>query len=214
MANPIVRGFRKLTQFSGRDTRGEFWPYAGVVFALMMILGAMAGGFVMTRFIAEMESYIAASQTAAPVVPVISVAPSEMVRVEIVEPAKPPLMPDFRSMFLIQAVDMLLLIGLLAAAVSRRLHDTGRSAFWGLLPAPFAFTGLFGMLNLIGPIMDGGEPNFGLFGLMFLNNIAYLAALVTLIVMLAQASSPRANRHGEPRSTAPVRPVEDWSTPS
>ena len=38
MANPIVRGFRNIARFSGRDSRGEFWPYAAVVFALVFIM--------------------------------------------------------------------------------------------------------------------------------------------------------------------------------
>jgi len=213
MANPITRGFGKLLQFSGRDTRGEFWPYAGVVIAVVMVLGAMAGGVVMTRIIADIDPHLIESQTGAPVAPVVSVAPTEMVRAEVVERATPPAMPDFKPFFLIQALNVILIIGLLAAAVSRRLHDTGRSAFWGLLPVPFLFGGIFGMLNLFTQTTNGGVPNFGLFGLIFVNNIVYLATLVTLIVLLAQASSPRANRHGEPRAAAPVRPVEDWSTP-
>ncbi|WP_420470392.1 DUF805 domain-containing protein [Brevundimonas sp. FT23042] len=213
MANPIIRGFSKLLQFSGRDTRGEFWPYAGVVIALVMVLGAMAGAVVMARVMADMQPYIVESQTRAPMAPAVPVEPSEVVRVEIVELASPPPMPDFTPFFLIQAVNMVLTVGLLAAAVSRRLHDTDRSAYWGLLPVPFLFGGIVGMLNLMAPVMGGSVPNFGLFGLLFLNNIAYLAALVTLIVLLAQPSSPRANRHGEPRAAAPVRPVEDWSTP-
>lgn len=210
MANPIIRGFSKLTQFSGRDTRGEFWPYAGTVFAMVMILGGMAGAVVMSRIVAEMVPYAQAPGFTAPI------APSDQVMVEVVGPSEaPPLpMPDFTPFFLMQGVIIVLTVGLLAAAISRRLHDTGRSAFWGLMPVPFLFGGIFGMMRLILPAMNGGVPDFGLFGLMFLNNMAYLAALVTLIFLLAQPGSPRPNRHGEARMIAPVRPTDDWSVSS
>ena len=34
MQNSIVRGFKSVLRFSGRDTRSQFWPYAGAAFAL------------------------------------------------------------------------------------------------------------------------------------------------------------------------------------
>lgn len=212
MANPIVRGFTKLTQFSGRDTRSEFWPYVGAVIALVMILGGMAGGLVMSRILADIQLHATDGQ-----VVIAPLAPSNPVRVEIVEPYQGPSMPmpDLTPFFLMQAGIVILNVVLLAAAVSRRLHDTNRSAYWGLIPVPFVLCGVFGMFSLMSPMMTDGVPNFGLFGLLFVNNIVYLVTLVTLIVMLAQPSKPGANRHGEARApAAPVRPVEDWSTPS
>lgn len=214
MDNSIIRGFTKLTQFSGRDTRGEFWPFAGLVFALVMILGAMVGGLVMTRMIADIQPYATDGQVL--IAPAAAATPSDQVLVEVVEPYQAPQMPmpDFTPFFLVQAATVILSIGLLAAAVSRRLHDTGKSAYWGLMPVPFVLGGIFGMFYLMAPMMAGRVPNFGLFGLLFLNNIAYLVTLVTLIVMLAQRGAPGANRHGEARGPARIQPVEDWSTPS
>lgn len=214
MANPIIRGFTKLTQFSGRDTRGEFWPYVGVVIALMMILGGMVGGLVMSRVLADLQPYATDSQVH--IAPAVPVSPSDPIRLEVREPSPeaPMPMPDFTPFFIMQAVLVILNVALLAAAVSRRLHDTNRSAYWGLMPVPFVVGGILGMLYLMAPVMTGGAPNFGLFGLLFLNNIIYLVTLVTLIVMLAQPSKPGANRHGEARGAVRIQPVEDWSTPS
>lgn len=210
MANPITRGFSKLTQFSGRDTRGEFWPYAGTVFGMVMILGGMAGAVAMSRIFAELAPYA----TEEPVL-IAPVAPSDQVFVEVVNPPSSPwaLMPDLQPFFLLQGATALLTIALLAAAVSRRLHDRGTSGWWGLAPVPFLVFGLVGFQQMFRSF-GAGTPDFGLFGLLFLNNIAYLVALVTLIILLAQPGKPGPNRHGEAKSSPPVRPVEDWSTPS
>lgn len=210
MANPIVRGFSKLTQFSGRDTRGEFWPYAGAVFALMFLIGGIAGAMVMSRIIGELAPYAADSQ-----VVIAPVAPSDPALIEVVA-APPPIvapMPDFQPFILMQAAIAAATIALLAAAVSRRLHDRGTSGWWGLAPLPFVAFGIVGFYTMFRDF-SAGQPNIGLFGLLFLNNIAYLATLVTLIILLAQPGSPRANRHGEARTAAPARPVEDWSASS
>lgn len=209
MSNPIIRGFSKLAQFSGRDARGEFWPYAGTVFAMVMILGGMAGAVVMNQMVAQLGPY------AQPPGVTASAAPSEQLMV-VVPPSGTPPFPtlDFTPILILQGVNIALTVALLAAAISRRLHDTGRSAYWGLMPLPFLLGGIFGMMHVMAPVMNGGMPNFGLFGLMFLNNLAYLATLVILIVLLAQRGSPRANRHGEPRAIAPVSPPDDWSRSS
>jgi uncharacterized membrane protein YhaH (DUF805 family) len=37
MQNSIVRGFKSILRFSGRDTRSQFWPYAGAAFAVYAI---------------------------------------------------------------------------------------------------------------------------------------------------------------------------------
>ena len=208
MANPIIRGFSKLTQFSGRDTRGEFWPYVGAVFVLTFTLNAILTSWTVSQMFADLQSYAAAHPESV----TTTVSPGGYsVRVEEAAPAGMP-MPDFTLLFGCMIAFVLLNIALLAAAVSRRLHDRSKSPFWGLLPVPFLLGGVIGMQQLMVPAMNGGVPDFGLFGLLFLNNIAYLVALVTLIIMLAQPGVPGANRHGEGRA-APVRPIEDWSTP-
>lgn len=210
MANPIVRGFSKLAQFSGRDTRGEFWPYAGTVVVLVFFIGGMAGAVFMSRIIAELAPYATDNE-----VLIAPAAPSDQVLVEVASPPPPVItpMPDLQPFILIQAATAALTIALLAAAVSRRLHDRSTSGWWGLSPVPFIALGLLGFHALFRDF-GVGEPNLGLFGLLFLNNVAYLAALVTLIILLALPGSPRANRHGEARTAAPVRPVDDWSASS
>jgi uncharacterized membrane protein YhaH (DUF805 family) len=209
MANPIVRGFRKLTQFSGRDTRGEFWPYAGVVFALVMVLGGGAGGVMMSRIMGEFVPHVIA-----PAMIASSLAPSDTVRVEVVETSPSPLavMPDFTPFFWVQGATVLVFIGLMAAAVVRRLHDRNLPGWWGLAPVPFVAFGVFGMLLMLKSAMDTGMPNFALGGLLFLNNLLYMVTLIGLIIVLAQKGTPGPNRYGAARASgSEPEPVSDWT---
>lgn len=206
MANPIIRGFSKLTQFSGRDTRGEFWPYVGAVIALTFVLNALLMGWVMNQIFADLQAYAAAHPESV----TTTVSPGSY-SVSVNEGATGAPVPDFTPFFGGMIVFVVLNIGLLAAAVSRRLHDRNKSALWGLMPVPFLLFGMIGMLLLMGPMMNGGTPDFSLFGLLFLNNLVYIVALVTLIVMLAQQGTQGPNRFGADR-TAPEAD-RDWGIP-
>lgn len=166
MPNSIVRGFTQLTRFSGRDTRAQFWPYAGVVTALYIVVGPAVLGPL-----------------------VLSVADSAQLQSEA----------EFQNVlgrFL--AMNLLMfavLVALLAAAVARRLHDSGRSALWGLLPLPFAIYSGVMFFRLISQFMSEA-PDLTLFFTVFASNMLYLVALVTLIVLLALRSAPGENRYG------------------
>lgn len=192
MANPITRGFRKLTQFSGRDTRGEFWPYAGVVFALVtgigVILVAILMALQMTRMIADILALFAAHPEAA----TGQSLPTD-------HPVTP--VPGLGLFF--TAWRVLILIGflLLAAAVVRRLHDRNKAAFWGLMPVPFIGITMTVMPGLATSTGIGQAPSLALFGLLFLNNVLYLITLATLIVILARRGTPGANRYGPAKTS-------------
>lgn len=166
MPNPIVRGFTQLTRFGGRDTRAQFWPYAGVVTALYLVLGPAV---------------------LSPLV--ISVADAADLQSEA------EFLNVLRRFLALNLLIFGLLVALLAAAVTRRLHDIGRAGFWGLLPLPFAiFSGVM-FFRLISQFM-GEAPDLGLFFTVFTSNILYLVALVALIVLLALRSASGENRYG------------------
>jgi uncharacterized membrane protein YhaH (DUF805 family) len=38
MPNPVIRGFANVARFSGRDSRAQFWPFAGAAFTLYMVV--------------------------------------------------------------------------------------------------------------------------------------------------------------------------------
>jgi uncharacterized membrane protein YhaH (DUF805 family) len=87
-------------------------------------------------------------------------------------------------------------VGLLAAAVSRRLHDSGRRAYWGLMPLPFLLFGLTAFPAMMTQMTASGEPDLSLFFLLFFNNLLYMVALVSLIVFLALRGTTGPNRFG------------------
>lgn len=162
MANPIIRGFRSLTVFSGRDRRGQFWPYAGVVVALIYVFSGIAGVLAMGSMLTGTE-----------------------------------VMPDFTAFFAVIAGTLLISIVLLAAAVSRRLHDTGKSALFGLMPVPFIVIYCAVFPAMMQDMMVAEEPDAGLFILAGISNLLYFAALITLIVLLCLKGTNGPNRFGD-----------------
>jgi uncharacterized membrane protein YhaH (DUF805 family) len=97
----------------------------------------------------------------------------------------------------VSAVTVLLLF----AAVVRRLHDRGRTGWWAALPLLFEITGLALAPYVFRHMTDlAANPNFAL--LSSLNGLAYWAALIVLIVMLAGEGENGPNRFGpDPRAS-------------
>ena len=87
------------------------------------------------------------------------------------------------------------IVVLIAAAVTRRLHDRNRRGFWGLMPLPFTAFGIASM-----PIMLPGVWHHTLsvvwWAALILQNLLYYASLILLIVMLAGRDSAEPNRFG------------------
>jgi len=191
MANPIVRGFRSIARFSGRDSRGEFWPYAGVVFALVFISFGIAMSVVMNEMFAGMQTFAATHPEAATV---HSSPGSYSISIDASHPDAPEL--NLGPFFATLASMVLACVGLLAAAVSRRLHDSGRRAYWGLMPLPFLLFGLTAFPAMMTQMTASGEPDLSLFFLLFFNNLLYMVALVSLIVFLALRGTTGPNRFG------------------
>ena len=191
MANPIIRGFRSIARFSGRDTRGQFWPYAGVVFAVVFLGFGMVMSLVMNDMFAEMQQFAVEHPEATS----IQSSPGNYsISIDASHPEAP--MPDLGSFFAVMVAMVLTAISLLAAAVSRRLHDSGRRAMWGLMPVPFLLGGLAIFPLAISEFSVADTPNFGLFFLLFFNNLIYMVALVSLIVLLAFRGTKGPNRFG------------------
>ena len=166
MQKSIVRGFANLLRFSGRDTRAEFWPYAGAALALYMVVGmAVSLPIMLPLFLAFGRADIAATQATV-------------------------------SRFFIASFSMgAVLIALLAAAVARRLHDSGRTAAWGLAPMPFlVFSGVM-FVRLFSQFVTGA-PDLRIFFAILASNLLYLASIAWLGVLLMRGSSPGRNRFG------------------
>ena len=182
---------KSLFKFSGRESKGQFWPWAGIVFALVTISAlAVTGPAIMTS-ISRMQEFARAHPEQATV---MSGPGYYQIRIDGVHPE---LAPDLGMMIPALALVMGATVLLLAAAVARRLHDTGRTGLWGLMPLPFLLGGIGLMQGLFHDVSKGGFDG-GAFMLVLLNNMIYLASLAALIVLLALPGSPGANRFGPP----------------
>jgi uncharacterized membrane protein YhaH (DUF805 family) len=192
MLPSIKLGFRFIFNFNGRSTRSQFWPYAGVVFFV-----SLASWFAV--FIPEfISTFSRMSRFAAEHPELATVTQNGGQTSSSIKGSHPELAPDFayliRSMMVIALVTAILL----AAAVTRRLHDINRRGFWGLFPLLFIVSGFLLMGQLFATISDSKEPDMILFFITFLNNLCYLASLAFLVVLLCLKSNQVNNRFGPP----------------
>ena len=189
MIQALKRGLGGLANFTGRSPQGEFWPYAGAVimatFAGIMLSVApeVAKTFVrMQRFAAEHPDQATVTQTATS----YSVS---------IDGYHPELMPDMGGMAASMGAVLAVTVILLAAAVVRRLRDSGRTGFWGLLPLPFLAIGLTGFPRLFAAFDTPEGPPLPLFFALFANNFAYLASLALLVFLLTRPTKAKAGRY-------------------
>lgn len=183
MIASVRHSLASLARFSGRDTRGRFWPYALAVFVVVMIGGMMAAMLPVMARVGQIA-------LAHPDQTTITTGPGSY---EIsIHGRHPELDSAFAGMERGVAIVAALSVLLLAAAVARRLHDRGRSGLWGLLPLPF-----LALSFVLMPItFTAAEPDPRMFLPALLNNLLYLASLVALVVMLAGEGMKGANRFG------------------
>jgi uncharacterized membrane protein YhaH (DUF805 family) len=178
----LTSNLRALLRFSGRTTPSSFWPYAGTALAASIaafFLPAFLGlSQAMTKFAAEHpdQAIVTSTPTSYSV---------------IVEGYHSELEPDYAVFLLIFACMVAALVALLAAAVARRLHDTGKSGWWGVLPLPFL---LFSLAMFALPVSDSPNTNLDMF--IFASNALYLLGLGVLIFLLGERGQPDANRFG------------------
>lgn len=188
----IRHGFANLARFSGRDSRERFWPYALVLVGAAFVAMFLSFGVGFAGSFQKTIAYAEAHPDKATVT-----RSGGSVSVTIHEPS-PELMPDMAPMFLGLRVIVPIIGLLLAAAVTRRLHDTGRSGLWGLPPVVFLGIALALFPSMFQRLMAGDESAIGLFLPLFANNMAYLASLGLLVFLLCREGKPDANRYGAP----------------
>lgn len=183
---PIWYNLKRLFLFSGRESRELFWPYVGAVY-----LATMVGG--MAIFVPTFISTFARAQQFAvdhPDQATVTTGPGTY-SIQI-EGNHPELAPDFVGLLVPVAIVTAIAAALLAAAVTRRLHDRGMSGAWGLLPLPFLASGFL----LMGQAFSSMDGDISQVGFLFLNNLTYLAALGLLAFLLAGKTQPHDNRYG------------------
>jgi uncharacterized membrane protein YhaH (DUF805 family) len=188
---------RGLLRFAGREPRQPFWLWVLVIMALSMLSG-MVGFFPLffgtfgkiEQFAREHPDQV--TRTVGP--------GSYSIQVHGYHPE---LMPDFAMFMGVMLIVTLLVIVLLAAAVARRLHDSGRSGWWGILPVPFLLVTFWEMSRLfaLAPTLSDTRDAvpagfFQLFGLTMISDLCYLGTLILLVVFCCMPTQPGDNRYG------------------
>jgi uncharacterized membrane protein YhaH (DUF805 family) len=181
--------FKKLASFTGRENRASFWPYAGLVFAIITIVALVMFVPMMARSMRAVQQYAVQHPDQATIVS----APGEYSI--SVQGTPRGLMPSGGFLAAYLGVTFGLAIVLYAAAVVRRLHDRGKSGAWGLMPLPFILYSSIQMPRVFGSLTKGTPPDIGLFFSIFFSNMLYIATLVALIVLLAGRGDPGPNRY-------------------
>jgi len=189
MIRSVLRNFTRVAQFGGREGRATFWPYAVACFVLFFLANAVVMLPTMGASFIRIQAYAQAHPEQAQV----SAGPTSY-SVEIENPPAD-LLPDFGVLIPAIGGAVALMVVLLAAAVTRRLHDRGWSGFLGLMPLPFLGFSLT-MFPKVMTSFTGSAPDLRLFFLVFASNVAYLGSLGLLGVLLAGAGQPGPNRFG------------------
>jgi uncharacterized membrane protein YhaH (DUF805 family) len=188
----IARGLRGLLRFSGRDAPGQFWPYAlFVVFAETALAFALMVPMIFAT-VARVQQFAAEH----PELTTVRSGPGSY-SIEI-RGTHPELMPDIGLIAIFWVGFAIAGVALLAAAVTRRLHDRDRRGWWGTLPLPFLIYALTVFPPIFAATGRGEPPDMRLFLTLILNNLFYLAALGFLIFLLVGPGTKGPNRFGDP----------------
>lgn len=181
--------YANLLTFTGRDTRAQFWPFALVNLAIA--IAAMAGLIVpvVLGAISKAEAFAAANPDK---VIVTQTATSRSITFK--EPV-PGLMPDFDGMITPVLIGGVVFIALHAAAVVRRLHDTERGGWIGLIPAVlFVVAGAL-MRQVFAQFGESGAPDLGPFFIAWQAALAYNVSLIMLVILLVLPTKVTGNRY-------------------
>lgn len=203
----IKRGFGLVLDFTGRDRRSQFWPYAAAVFLLTQvvsiavllptIIGQVLGSLSTAERLARAHPEDWQVERGAGSVSYHYVGSDpEVLRA---------MMPDFSGIMASIGFIAIATIALMAAAVTRRLHDRGRSGLWQLVPllllavsnwnAFRVFSDIFGSAGTApddaGLIMQGALT-------VLVMNMLYLLSLLVMAIQLALPGQPGENRYGPP----------------
>jgi uncharacterized membrane protein YhaH (DUF805 family) len=189
MFRSIGYNLARLARFSGRESRSLFWPYAITVFVLGMIVGLLLFVPVMMDMMTRTMAYVQAHPEGLP-----KPAPGQM------QALPPELMPDIRPMILPGLIANAVTLLLYAAAAVRRLHDRDRSGWWAALPLPFQVVGALVAPSAVAAFTHPSGSPSPIAMLSSLNSLAYWAAFIFLIVLLAGEPTPGPNRFGDPVS--------------
>lgn len=181
--------FKKLFEFTGREDRASFWPYAALAFIITMVAGGIIFVPMMNHAIGAMQQFA----TQHPDQATVTSGPGEY---SVSVRGNPGEFMPAGSVALYLAVNFGLAILLYAAAVVRRLHDRGKSGFWGLMPLPFIIYSSIQMPRMFAFVGVEAQPDMALFFSIFFSNLLYIVTLIWLIVLLAGPSEEGVDQRG------------------
>ena len=170
ISGAVGRGFRNLFVFSGRDTPAQFWPFAGVVLVASFIVGNVLFVVVVSLAIAAEPGF--AQMTS-----------------ELAFPGIEPLVLELACVALFTAC-------LLAAAVTRRLHDRNHRGGWAGVPLAFLGAGLVLFMFEAKGLERDPDPDPTLFFVILANNVVYFVTLALLVWQLVKSGTDGENRFG------------------
>ena len=194
----ILYNLRNLTRFSGRDTRAQFWPYALFLFIVQTIVMTFVIIPMMFRMMTVPFEYLHRHP------PTVGGTLNPVELRGFVQTRIHEVLADTLPTSMITASILTVIFALLiAAAVARRLHDRGKSGYWGVAPLPFAAFSVvatpISFSRNLARAFDGSDLLGGWDALRIatsLNGLVYWAALILLIVLLAQRGPPGPNGYG------------------
>jgi uncharacterized membrane protein YhaH (DUF805 family) len=197
MLKAIRHGLGNLINFEGRDARQAFWYYMLFLYIVTLAITMVVTVPMMLQgFMTGIREGINASQSSDPV------AAQAATQAAIANAMRGTIST---SMWLGMVTGLLMLAGL-AASFVRRLHDSGLSGFWALIPAAIQVGNLALAPMMVRQMMDNlthttpGDPTAGIQAMQGSVGAASLlgwAAIIAVVVLGVRKSTPGPNRYGE-----------------
>lgn len=201
--NLLSRHLTGLFDFKGRENRQSFWLWVLITYAAQYVVGALISIPLMMTSFQNMQPIFGGDPK------YFNQHPEMMMQA---------MEPMFRWGMMVNAVLMLAMVVLLAAAVVRRLHDSDRSGWWAspvfaiqiATPILFAtiFPAMFETFAKVRPNMSQAEtnatfaPTMQSFTLLWSVGMLGFLLTIVLIVFLVLPGTVGPNRFGDD----PLRP--------
>ncbi|OYW33575.1 MAG: hypothetical protein B7Z41_04965 [Rhizobiales bacterium 12-66-7] len=189
-------GLAGILNFNGRMALRDFWPYAITVVLVLYGLGSVLGIWMQLEFAQRLGTGAWSGDAYDP----------ELIERQAEQTLT--LMKElFRFFVPYAAISLALHIIPLAAATVRRLHDTGRTGWWALIPLPFSAYGIYLLSNALSRVPElvvtrPADPVIFAFIIEIFTAIGvsllWIAAVIVLIILLCGRSSPKGDRFGPP----------------
>jgi len=197
MLQAIKHGLGNLTNPNGRDARQPFWLYVLFLYLINMAISMVVTMPMMGKVMATaVRQGMAASRGSDP-------AAADAAAQAAIAGAVGDMMP---TMIAVSVATALLLILGLATALVRRLHDSGLSGYWALLPIglqAFSVSTVPGQMAKVQETMAASMSGDPAQSLAAIQNafgpgpLAAWAAIIAVIAMGVRKSTAGANRFGE-----------------